>query len=56
MKWPFWYIDKYIRVSFISKVIDMLMKRETKLEFMTYKKELSPLSCYFSCSSFAPNS
>jgi hypothetical protein len=39
-KWHFWSIDKKNRplVSLISKVIDRLMKRETKLEFMTYKK------------------
>ena len=39
-KWHFMSIDKKIRafVSLISKVIDKLMKRETKLEFMTYKK------------------
>jgi len=40
-KWHFMSIDKKIRafVSLISKVIDNLMKRETKLEFMSYKKE-----------------
>jgi hypothetical protein len=46
MKWHFWSIDKKNRalVSLISNAIDKLMKRETKLEFMTYKKERSPLS------------
>jgi hypothetical protein len=38
--WHFWYIVKKNRalVSLIPKVIDSLVKRETKLEFMTYKK------------------
>jgi hypothetical protein len=40
-KWHFWSIDKMNRalVSLISKVIDMLTKRETKRELVAYKIE-----------------